>query len=60
MGVEAILSEMNVQNVIHMDARNGNRTENILRCEREINRLGFKVGFKHGSFYIINHNRRAI
>lgn len=59
MIVEALLSEMNIQNLIHMDGRNGDRTEIILRYEREINRFGYKVGFKYGTFYIINPNERA-
>lgn len=53
MNVETLLADMNAQNVVHMDARNGNRTESILQYEREINRLGFEVGFNYGTFYII-------
>lgn len=36
MSVETLLFEMNAQNVVHMDARNGNRTEIILQYEREL------------------------
>ena len=56
MSIETLLQEMNDQNAVHMDARNGNRTESILRIEKEINRLGFQVGFKYGTFYIIKEN----
>ena len=51
--VQKLLKEMNTQNTIHLNSRNGNRSANILSLEKQINDLGYVVEYKYGSFVLV-------